>query len=535
MRPVSKDEIRKLDEWAIKELGIPRIILMENAGRGVAHALSLEVPNLKSVCIIVGKGNNGGDGIVSARHLFTGGVYAQIFLLAKKSDLDGEPRTNLDIAEKMGIPVVELLDEASLQKLGAALSSCDAVVDAIFGVGFQGGAEGIFAKAIDLINSTKRDLVSSKPYYVVSVDIPSGMDADTGSIGGHCVEADLTITFTFPKNGMFTTPAIDYVGKLTIIDIGIPREAPLHRRQESPKKGMLDFDIITGDLVASKMPSRKMSANKGDNGEVLLIASSLGMTGAAVMAAKSALRVGAGLVRIGVPESLASFVNSQCAEAITIPLPETAQKTLSRKGLDRILSFYERANVLAIGPGLSTSPETVQLIQELIRAIGESGKKIPVVIDADGLNAVAFDTSILRAAGTSMVLTPHPGEMSRLTGISVDDIQARRPQTAKDAAKKFGAVVVLKGARTVISNPDGEIFVNLTGNPAMASAGMGDVLTGAISGLIAQGISAWDAAISGVYIHGMAGDVVSSLKGDRGILATDLIDVLPYVIRSIIR
>jgi NAD(P)H-hydrate epimerase len=522
LRVVTKDEILKIDEWAIKGIGIPRALLMENAGRSVAQCIVSEFGRVKRACVVAGKGNNGGDGSVCARHLSARGVEVQIFLLCKRAELSGDAAQNLELAEKVGVEINEI---TNLSKLEPALKESDVVVDSIFGVGFSGVVKDAFAEAIELINDAK----SKK---VVSVDVPSGLDVDSGSFGSHCVRANMTVTFSYPKAGLLLYPGIDFVGKLVVADIGIPRTNPVVKADAAsavPKgKTKIEMsDVIDADLVASKLPVRKASAHKGSCGEVFVLAGSEGMTGAAVLSSKSALRAGAGLVRAGVPEKLASNFDSVVPEVITVPL---SQGSLAGK---KILDNYRQSSAIAIGPGLSTQKDVVDLVKNVLRSIGREGRKIPVILDADGLNAIADDPGILKEVKSDVVITPHPGEMSRLVKKSISDVLSDRLGIAKDFSSRHGVVVVLKGARTLVVSPSGESWVNITGNPGMASAGMGDVLTGAIAGLAAQGLNSFDASLCAVFIHGMAGDVMASVKGERGLIASDLIDALPTVIRSI--
>lgn len=530
------DQMKKLDEWAIVEAGIPRLLLMEGAGRSVASNLTTAFGKVDKCVVVAGKGNNGGDGLVAARHLFASGSEVEVFLPARKSELAGEVKTNLEIAEKLGIKVTEIGEGPSLKLLEESLKGADAVIDAIFGIGFSGDVLGAFAGCIDLINDCKTRITDKKPYHIVSVDIPSGLNADTGSFGSHCVKADMTVTFTYIKRGLLQYPAMDMAGKLVIADIGIPKTNPLDTvKGAHPSRAQIklcELDIITSEYVANKIPQRDISAHKGLSGEVFIVAGSLGMMGAAAMAAKSALRVGAGLVRVGVPDSLAIEFNSIVPEVITVPLPETKEISLSPKAVQKVMEFYERSDAIAIGPGLSAQKETVQFVSQLFEALAKADKKTPILIDADAINALAGAPSILKNSKLNLILTPHPGEMSRLARLQAEDIQKRRVEVAKEISRKFSAVVVLKGARTIVADPDGRALINLTGNPGMASAGMGDVLTGAISGLLAQGLTPFDASACAVFVHGMAGDVVASLKGEHGIIASDLIEALPYVIKS---
>jgi len=529
------DQMKKLDEWAISEAGIPRLLLMENAGSAVASNIASAFGKVRNCVILAGKGGNGGDGFVVARRLFASGSTVEVFLLASASELSGETKTNFDILQKLCIKVSEVLDPSSLITLENSLKKCDVAVDAIFGIGFSGEVSGIAAQAIDLINNSKKRVTEKKLYKIVSVDIPSGLNADSGDFGGHCVKADLTVTFTYPKKGLLQFPSMDMVGKLVISDIGIPMTNPLDPvKKDVPGSAQIkwgELDVITPEYVANKIPQRNVSAHKGTSGEVFIIAGSLGMMGAAAMAARSALRVGAGLVRVGIPESLAVSFNSMVPEAIVIPLAQTKEGSISENALEKIIVFYKNSDAVAIGPGLSANKETMQVILDFIKKASKEGKGVPIVADADAINAISLDPAVMKVA-KNLILTPHPGEMSRLVKMTVDEVQNKRVEVAKDLSLKSSSIVVLKGARTVVASPEGKILINLTGNPGMASAGMGDVLTGAIAGLLSQGLSAFDAASCGVFLHGMAGDVVSSLKGEHGISAGDLIEALPYVIKS---
>ena len=536
MYPVNRSEMKKLDDLAIKEAGIPCLLCMENAGKAVSQYLVTSLPKAKNCVVVCGKGNNGGDGLVAARHLFAQGLSVSVFLLCKETEIHSDAKTNLDIIRRLKIQIEQVVDSAGIMKLREALRQADAVIDAIFGIGFQGAAEGIFAEAIDLINGIKQE----KNYFVLSVDIPSGLDADSGEVGSHCVRANTTVTFTYPKRGMLLYPAIDLVGKLSIVDIGIPKANPLAKGQEAPqaaeKTTKIDgSEIITPALVKSKIPPRLQSAHKGTTGTVFVLAGSIGMSGAAVMTSRSALRVGAGLVKAGVPKSIRPEVAAGASELITVALSETADGTLALKALDKVMDNYRKCDSMIVGPGLSTNTDTSKLVKALLNRIKAETNKVPVVVDADALNCISDDPSILRSLGDNVIVTPHPGEMARLTRSTAEAVQKDRAGLAGRFAKDFGVTVVLKGARTVVAASDGRTFINLTGNPGMASAGMGDVLAGAIAGFIAQKMSVLDAALCGVFVHGMAGDVISSLKGEHGIIAGDIIETLPYVIRSILQ
>jgi len=527
MLAISRSEAKKLDEWAINEIGIPELLLMENAGRSVVQTVLKEAVSAKKICVVAGKGSNGGDGFVAARTFLSKGFDVEVFLLSRVVDVKGGAKTNLELAKKLGISVTELTDEKDIASLETFLETSDVVIDAMFGVGFEGELKGIFSTVADAIN-----ISGAK---VFSIDIPSGIDSDSGSSGKVAVKADVTVTFTYPKKGMLTYPAIDNVGKLVVAEIGIPLINPLEPKRKGIKAGegtkpKSSEEVIDSEIVAALIPKRKPSSHKGSCGEVLIIAGSRNMTGAAVMAARSALRVGAGLVKLGVPEGLEARISPDIPEVITVPLSSTKDFSLSAKALGQIVELSKSADCVAVGPGISTNPETV----DLVKAILSSGIKKDIILDADALNSVADDPSLLKKSKSNLILTPHPGEMSRLTGMSVEEIQGKRREVAKSFAAEHQIVLVLKGAVSVIAGPDGRSILNITGNPGMATAGMGDVLTGAIAGLAAQGLNSYDSAISAVFIHGMAGDVVASIKGEHGIMATDLTESLPYVIKSII-
>jgi len=528
MLAVTKEEMARLDRWTIEEVGIPEIVLMENAGRAVSEQVMSSARGTRVATVVCGKGNNGGDGLVAARYLYERGVDARVFLLAEESKISGSAGSNLAVLKKMGIEVREVADEAGLKELQSSLKESDVAVDAVFGIGFSGQIEGIPASAVDLIND-------SRPRRIVSVDVPSGINSDTGEADSRAVRADVTVTFAYPKVGLLKHPASELAGRLVTADIGIPKENPLHPKKAKAKKPHDSATtVITPEFVSSRIPVRPASAHKGTCGSVLIVAGSPGMTGAALLTSKAALRSGAGLVRACVPKSQAAVADAALPEMITVGLPETGSGTLSDKALKDIMALYGKCDCLALGPGLSTQKGTVSLVRKLLKDIAGSRHVKPMVIDADALNAIADDISVLGALSHNAVITPHPGEMARIAGISVDEVQRSREDLAKKLSRNYGIIVVLKGSKTVVAKP-GSSVINLTGNPGMAQAGMGDALTGAIAGFLAQGMKPFDASCAGVFVHGMAGDVVSSIKGDRGFMASDLIDAIPYVMNSIMR
>ena len=488
-------EMRRLDEKTIKECGLPGVVLMENAGRGAARLTREHFGDLagKNVTVVCGRGNNGGDGFVMGRIFHGWGAAVRFFLLSTRDRVGGDARVNLDVALKMGLECVEIQTEAHLD--GFDLSGQDLVVDAILGTGLSSEVRGLYRDVIDRINS------SGLP--VVSVDIPSGLDADTGRVLGAAVRADLTATFGLPKAGLLLWPGCDLTGRLEVVDIGIP---PHVLNEADPRK-----ELILESGLLGLLPPRMPIGHKGVYGHVLIVAGSTGMTGAAALAAQGAARAGAGLVTLAVPASLNPILEAKVTEAMTEPLPEELPGFLSAEAGDRILELARDKSVLALGPGLGIRPGTVDLVRRLVGACD-----LPLVIDADGLNALAGAVDVLKTARRDVILTPHPGEMSRLCGWKTSDIAADRLGAAREFAENTGVVLALKGFGTVVAAPDGRLWLNTTGGPHMAGGGMGDVLTGMIAGLAAQGLDALDAARLGVFAHGLAGDLAAADKGARG-------------------
>lgn len=511
MRIVTAEQMRELDRRATEEFGVPSIILMENAGLrtfDAAYRMLSEVDGYR-VTIVAGRGNNGGDGFVVARHMRQVGADVRVLLVGKAEDIKGDAKVNLEIAARSGIPIEEVTD---IDRVRTALAHSDLVVDALFGTGIRGEITGLPGEIIDAINECERP--------VLAVDLPSGLDADTGEICGRCVRADETVTFGLPKIGLAIYPGADYAGEVSVAEIGIPNAAVA-------TAGVKTY-VTDEEDVRYRIPTRPPDAHKGTFGHAAIIAGSVGMTGAAAMSGAAAVRIGAGLVTLGIPESLNDILEVKVTEVMTVPMPETDTRSFSLAAKSKALELIDRCDSVAVGPGLSRNAETIKFILELLPEIGK-----PMVIDADGLNAVAEDISVLQRLKAPAIITPHPGEMSRLTGTPTGDIQSNRLKTAQEAAKSLGVVVVLKGAATVIASPDGEAWINSTGSVAMASGGMGDVLTGAIVGLLAQGLSPVDAAISAVYIHGRAGEMAAEEVGLAGTAATDLLPRLPRAINEL--
>ena len=516
MKLVSAAAMRALDERTIREAGVPGFTLMERAGTGAARAFLEAFPALagRPVGVLCGKGNNGGDGLVIARVLAGRGIPATAFVLGRKEDLHGDPERMLHAALGAGVRVDALEDEEALEEARSALVGCAGIVDALFGTGLERPVEGLPRRAIALMN----ELRSGRP--VLAVDVPSGVDATTGAILGDAVHADLTVTFGLPKLGHVLFPGAARTGRLVVFDIGIPAEYV--------EQAGLCESIVTHTEAREALPERPLHAHKGTFGHLLVLAGSPGKTGAAAMASLAAMRCGTGLVTLGAPESLNTILSAKLTEVMCEPLPETDARTLGAKALERVFDLLEGKTAIAIGPGISTHPETRDLVLALVREC-----PVPMVLDADALTAIAGQVEVLERARGSIVLTPHPGEMGRLTGMDAAKVNLDRVGVARGFATRHRVVLVLKGAHTIVASPDGLVAVNLTGNPGMASGGMGDALTGIVGGFLAQGVDAVAAARLGAYLHGRAGDRAAREQGMVGFLASDLIDQVPRTIHAL--
>ena len=526
MKVVTAAEMRQIDQDTIEGIGIPGIVLMETAGSAIVRAIEQYYPICQRIGIFAGKGNNGGDGIVIARQLAHIGRDVRLFLVSSPDNFTGEAQTNLQIAKNLGLRIEEMLTDAALgsdffverSTSLTHIASCELLVDAIFGTGLRGTVRDPIATVINAINRL------STP--ILSVDLPSGLDADTGHPLGTCVRADRTVTIGLPKRGLLMHPGAELAGKLEVVDIGFPEQVVEAQN--------IKVNWTTAAQAAQWMPPRPPSSHKGSYGRVLAVAGSTGMTGAAALASEAALRAGAGLVTLATPKHLNPILEGLLPEVMTLPLPETDAGSLSVSATSTILEFaIKTKSVLAIGPGLSQHPETVSFVHQLIRENREQELDLRMVIDADGLNALAYVRETLSLLNSDAVLTPHPGEMARLTSTSVPVLEKDRISTAQQFASKYGVTLVFKGAPTVTSTPNGNLWVNSTGNPGMATGGMGDVLTGIIAGLMAQGIPSEIAAALGVYLHGLAGDIVAERLGRHGLIASDVLKAVPEAIFSL--
>lgn len=506
MKLTTAAEMRELDRRAIEGRGIPGLALMEAAGGAATHAVRELLPDAGRgpVVIVAGKGNNGGDGFVVTRLLYDAGVPVEVCLLTTASNLSGDAAVNCNRCLKLGVTVHQ---EATPALLQSRLATASVIVDAALGTGLSGQVRGLALAAIEAINA------STAP--VVAVDIPSGIDADTGAILGAAVRADVTVTFGLSKIGMHQFPGREYCGQVRVADIGIPSDLVAEAN--------LRANLTEASDAAAMLPPRPLYMHKGVAGRLLVVAGSVGMTGAATLASLAAMRSGVGLVYLACPESLNDILEVKCTEVMTQPLPETDARSLAAAAEGPLLDLADEMDAVVIGPGLSQHPETAEVIRSLALAA-----KVPLVIDADGLNAFADRADELAARAAPTVMTPHPGEMSRLTGLSTDEIADDRCVAARMLATVADAVVVLKGAGTVIAAPDGEVWINPTGNQGLASGGAGDVLAGMVGALLAGGSDALPAAVAGAWYHGRAADEAASGDG-RGLIASDLLAALSLV------
>jgi ADP-dependent NAD(P)H-hydrate dehydratase / NAD(P)H-hydrate epimerase len=514
MKIVTATQMQALDRRTIMEARVPSMTLMERAGSGTADFIHNRFGPLagKRITIMCGKGNNGGDGLVVARLLRQRRALVTVVLVAPASGLSRDAVTMYRRWLRIGGTAATKLFRSS-EQVQLLLAASDLIVDALLGTGLANEVTGAYAEAIRLMNET------GKP--IVAVDIPSGIHADDGALLGHAVRAAATVTFGLPKLGLYLGAGIDHAGTVEVVDIGIP--AAFVNELDSRTF------LITEAIVRAAFPRRPASSHKGTYGHAGILAGSVGKTGAAALAAKAALRTGAGLVTVGVPASVNDVLEAKLLEVMTFPLPETKARTLARSGLERILAFIQARTAVAIGPGLSTHPETVELVQALMTHLDR-----PCVLDADALNALASRAALLTRCKIPPILTPHPGEMARLeVDATSQSINADRLGTARRFARERGVFLVLKGARTVVARPDGVMMLCPTGNPGMATAGTGDVLTGMLVGLLAQGVPSWEAACAATYLHGAAGDLAVGRLGSAGMIAGDLIEQIPYALQAV--
>lgn len=513
MNVVTAAQMRTIDRRAIDDFGIPGPVLMEAAGIAFTRVCLEEMGGSasgKRVAVFCGRGNNGGDGFVAARHLSVAGADVTVFLTHREDELSDDARVHFAPLRGCGIQITDITGP----EFAASGPRWDLVGDCVLGTGARGPLQGAIGLAIAHLAE-----LAEKGVPVIACDIPSGVNSDTGDlVDWVAVSAKRTVTFALPKPGLLQFPGREKAGRITVADIGIPRSL----LSDNPA---LVSELTTAGWMRQHLPRRVQSrdANKGAFGTVLVIAGGPGMMGAAVMAAVASLRAGAGLVQLAVPESLLDTAAMLAPEVILKPLPQTSERTHGGPdAVDQALALADKADAVAIGPGMGGNPAVASFVQPFIRRVGK-----PLVVDADALNALRSSLTSVRYRGaTPTVLTPHPGEMGRLLGINTAEVQANRIDAALRCATTFKAVTLLKGARTLIATPDGRLAFNRLGSPALATAGTGDVLTGTIAALLAQKHEAWAAARAGAYLHALAGDLAAEQHGIAGVLATDVRDCL---------
>jgi NAD(P)H-hydrate epimerase len=503
MRVLTAAQMREADRRAIDEIGIPSLVLMENAGRQVVAALEAAVEGLDgvTVAVLAGRGNNGGDGFVVARTLSQQGVDVSVFLVGRVSEVRGDARVNLEILGRLGLPVVEITNEQDWELHASAVTASDVVVDALFGTGLREPLSGLYATVVADINAS--------PQPVVSIDLPSGLLADTGAVAGDAIEATVTVTLAVPKPALVLPPAEGHCGDLVIADIGIPRAVV----EDLPGPSV---ELITREAARALVQPRTPDSHKGDYGRVVVVAGSMGKTGAAHLAAMGALRSGAGLVTVATPRSAQALVAALAPEYMTLGLPEDGHGLVPAAALEAVLDLP--ADVLAVGPGLGTGAGTRAFLHALVEQAG-----CPMVLDADALTAFAESPGLRGRDGLDIIVTPHPGEMARLVGLDVEAVQRDRIAVARDLATRQHLHVILKGHRTVVASPDGRVGLNMTGNAGMATGGAGDILTGMVAAWFAQLLDAEAACRLAVHLHGLAGDLAEADEGEQALIAGDIL------------
>ena len=532
MKALTAAEMREVDRLTTERFGIPGWQLMEAAGKNGADLFLEQYGRRRTkpparVCVLCGKGNNGGDGFVVARYLKEEADRVDVYLFANPEELQGDAAKNLQRWQEVAGKIVSLTSEAEWEKHWPAIASSDVIIDAMLGTGIRGGASGLIAQAIEEVNRLSRNATAPRAGWIVAVDTPSGLPSDGGPAEGPVIRAHVTVTFTAPKLGQLISRDAVCCGEIVVRQIGTP-EALV----EEIGKGTIRW---SGPEEFAELPLvRAWDSHKGKYGNVLLVAGSVGKSGAAILGGQAALRAGAGLVTLAVVEPILPIVAASQPEYMTEPLTATSTGTISAAEIKsgRFARNLHGKTVLAMGPGLGTHPET----QEFIRTV-LSNAEVPLVLDADGLNAFVDHGDELGKRKTAhLVVTPHPGEMSRLLGVSIPDVERDRVKTASGAARKWNACVVLKGFHTVVASPDGRVFVNTTGTPGLAKGGSGDVLTGLLTGLIGQfGTDDLTRVVAlGVYLHGVAAELLTQQSDASGVLAGEVADAIPYARRKLL-
>jgi NAD(P)H-hydrate epimerase len=512
MKVVTASEMREIDRRAIEEFGVPSLDLMERAGAGSAEVIAKSgLETGAEVVVLCGRGNNGGDGFVTGRYLKEWGAHVTCWMIGERDELTKDTLRNLVAAEESGVVIRPYRPGASDEQLSEDLSDAKCAVDALLGTGSKGKLRKPVRELTRVLNGSGAR--------VFALDVPTGMNADSGAVDPDCVRAAMTITFGFPKRGMYSLPGRDHCGDITVVDLGYPEES---------------VDVSTGvllwDEMRQLMPLRDPRGHKGTFGQVVVLAGSPGLSGAACLAAESAMRSGAGSVKLFVPESVWGVCAAKLTEVMVFPVPQSASGTFAPESIAAVRRELDQADSVLLGPGLSLREPAVEFVREVLPRIER-----PLVLDADGLNALAGYTgpAAARLAALPAVLTPHPGELARLLGKKPRDLVSDSVVAARTAAERFGCEIIFKSAPAVVASPDGTIDLCSLGNDGMATAGSGDVLAGLVAGLFAQGYEAAAAARVGTMVHARAGDICRAELGRRGMIAGDMIRCLPYAWREL--
>jgi NAD(P)H-hydrate epimerase len=498
-------EMRALDARAIEQFGIMEELLMENAGEAVYFVLLKKIGITgKRVVVLCGGGNNGGDGFVVARKIHSVGGDVKVFILGDPSKYKGAAKINRDIINRLPVEVDKIESAESIKQ---DLTHCDAIVDAIFGTGLTREVGGLYRDVIERVNESKKT--------VVSADIPSGVQGDTGQVLGVAVNADYTISFGLPKIGNMLYPGYDLCGRQYVTHISFP-------------PSMVDIDALKVEVNhPPDIPPRSKEGHKGTFGDALFVAGASSYFGAPYFSALSFMKAGGGYARLAAPQSITPFIANAGREIVFVPQKETASGSISLDNLDALLELARNVDMVVLGPGLSLDQDTQKLTIELARHIEK-----PLLVDGDGITALCQDLKIIKGRKAETILTPHLGEMSRVTNLNVPDIGTNKIETIQRAAKDLNATIVLKGPHSLIGYPDERVFINLTGNPGMATAGSGDVLTGTIAGMFGLGLPLAEAVRTGVFVHGLSGDLAAGAKGEDGITAQDILNFLPFAMKE---
>jgi len=522
MRILTPEAMTRVDRAAVEELGLPSMVLMENAALGLAEAVARSFPSAETVAIFCGPGNNGGDGLALARHLAVRGYRVACFLALGGKEPRGDAAAQLAVCRRMAPELLRLAELAADEPPADALRAArdaDLVVDALFGTGLGRPLEGWFAELVEGLDEL--------PVPKLAVDLPSGLSGGRSDLFGPHLRAHVTVTFAAPKPAQVFPPAADAVGELVVADLGIPRS--FVERDCEGEEGEGSLHLLTADEAAALLPPpRPAATHKGDFGHLLVVAGATGKAGAAILTARAAVRAGAGLVTAAVPAPIVQTVDGGSVESMSLALPAGAGGRLAAGAADAILEAAGGKDALALGPGLGAGEPEAGEIRRAVLAC-----ELPLVLDADGVNAFAGRAEDLRGRQAATVLTPHSGELGRLLGIPTAEIAADRVGAARRAARETGGVVVLKGYQTLIAAPDGAVWVNTTGHPAMATGGTGDVLTGVAGAFLAQGYEPLEAALLAVHLHGLAGNLAAAERGDIAVAAGDLVDFLPAAFRAL--